>query len=598
MIRLKKIIVLSLIGLFFTRCASLDSMLEAGKNKQVSVKPNPLELHGGKVSLDMSVILPPKLLQAGKVYSIRTFYDYGNKSDELPSFDFKVSDYPGLESTSIKNSKNYVFDYSPEKEYGALMIQARVIDATKTPQVYKDETGKIKIADGIITTPLLVLTEINANFVHHGYNDQDEIMPINVDFFFEQGKADLRVSEKTGESGKRLTVFIAEKNVTKTVTIIGTHSPEGREAKNITLSENRAKAIEKWYRENMKKYDYKGLSDSIKFILKPITLDWANLKEVLKNTTLLDETTKTNILGVINGYGTFEEKEKAIEQFPNYKSEILGKIYPLLRTAKTEILTLKSKKSLPTIAIMSKQIAQGANVDSLTYEELLYGAHVNPSIDEQELIYKASISKKDSWEAHNNLGSIYLLKAKTAASSEEKNNNIELALTQLEIANKQKSNTPEIYATFANIYLLQGQVQKSYDLVNKAFEVTNPSGQVLRNLNTIKGILEIKLGIYDKAIASLSQASETMETKFNRALAQLLKGESTNAQHTFADALSLNYHNALTYYLLAITYARLNNESELMINLKKAIEENPELKEKALRDLEFKNYASSIRSSL
>jgi hypothetical protein len=46
------------------------------------------------------------------------------------------------------------------------------------------------------------------------------------------------------------------KNVTRTVTITGTHSPEGAERINTKLSEERAAAIEKFYRAQMKKYDY------------------------------------------------------------------------------------------------------------------------------------------------------------------------------------------------------------------------------------------------------------------------------------------------------------------------------------------------------
>ena len=42
--------------------------------------------------------------------------------------------------------------------------------------------------------------------------------------------------------------FIAHKNITRTVTITGTHSPEGTERINSKLSNDRAAVIEKYYR--------------------------------------------------------------------------------------------------------------------------------------------------------------------------------------------------------------------------------------------------------------------------------------------------------------------------------------------------------------
>ena len=62
--------------------------------------------------------------------------------------------------------------------------------------------------------------------------------------------------------------------MTRTVTITGTHSPEGTETINTDLSGDRAGTIEKYYRGRMDRYDYAGAADSIEFILKPVVQDW------------------------------------------------------------------------------------------------------------------------------------------------------------------------------------------------------------------------------------------------------------------------------------------------------------------------------------
>ena len=113
-----------------------------------------------------------------------------------------------------------------------------------------------------------------------------EIVPVVIpDFIFEQGKSVLRKSETASDKGKQLDAFIAAKNITRTVTITGTHSPEGVERINSKLAQERADAIEKFYRAEMKKYDYQNMADEIKFILKPVVDDWTGFKNALASYT-------------------------------------------------------------------------------------------------------------------------------------------------------------------------------------------------------------------------------------------------------------------------------------------------------------------------
>ena len=81
--------------------------------------------------------------------------------------------------------------------------------------------------------------------------------------------------------GKQLDAFIASKNATSTVTVTGTHSPEGAERINSRLSPDRAAAIESYYRKQMDKYDYQQQANEIKFILKPVIRDWNEFKTAL-----------------------------------------------------------------------------------------------------------------------------------------------------------------------------------------------------------------------------------------------------------------------------------------------------------------------------
>ncbi len=573
-------------SLLMSGCA-LNKMIKLANDQQLEVTPNPLELHGDKVEFEMSAILPPKMLPGGTSYSLKTFYQYGTSESELGTVEFKAGDFPNSSSTTSRKSQTFSFAYEPAMAKGDVMIQGIAAKGAKSK-----ETAKMKVAEGVITTSQMVEDIVAATYADHGYNDKEELEPTNVEFFFEQGRSVLRTSEKNGEAGKGFAAFVAEKNVTRTVTITGTHSPEGTETINSDLSQDRAEAIEKWYRDMMNKYDYKGMADEIKFVLKPVVEDWTQFKTMLNGFDGVSADQKSQMTAIVNGSGSFEEKEKALQKVPGYKT-VFDKLYPKLRTARTEVLTVKVKRPNPEIAVLAKQIASGSiSADSLTNAELLFGATLTPSLTEKEAIYKAAIKKQDTWVAHNNLGAVYLQMA-AAADGNAMKQNVDMALTQLEIANKQKANTAEVLVNMATVYMLQGDNAKAYDV---AGTVSGASGDALRKLNTLKGTLEIKTAQYDKALMSFAGADNTAEVSFNRGLALVLKKEYSNAKTAFTDATEKDSSFAKAFYGLAIVGARTSNATEVTNGLKSAIGQDSSLKEKALTDLEFRNYADAVRS--
>ncbi|MEM9328952.1 MAG: hypothetical protein AAGA85_25025, partial [Bacteroidota bacterium] len=208
---------------------SLAKMVKLAADQDLQVDPNPLEVHGGQVPFTMSAVLPPKMLPKGKVWTLTTFYQYGDKEMEVGSVEFKAEDFPNSSTSTSRKSENFEFPYADELNPGVLVIQGRATDPRNGN--FK-ESPKLQVATGIITTSLAVMDSYTAAYADHGYNDQEELEPTNVDFFFPQGVSRLVTSVRTdGTSNlqKRndLSVFIADKNVTRTVTITGTHSPEG-----------------------------------------------------------------------------------------------------------------------------------------------------------------------------------------------------------------------------------------------------------------------------------------------------------------------------------------------------------------------------------
>ena len=575
----------TLLAFFTLTGCTLNKMVKMADEQELTVVPSPLELHGDSVTFTMSANLPVKMLKKGKEYIIKPFYVYNGQEKELENIVFRAEDFPNANEEQPRITRTLSFAYEPEMKNGELVVQG----VARNPKNDKTkETERMKVAEGIITTSEMVQANYFSAYSAHGYNNQEELIPTVIGFFFPQGSSYLRPSEIRSERGDSLQNFIAEKNITRTVSITGTHSPEGSERINKNLSQDRAKRIEDYYRRNMRKYDYKGMADSINFILKPVVLEWEPFKAALEEYKGISQSQKQEMLSIINGAGSFEEKEDRLQKVNGYR-KVFNEIYPLLRTAKAEILTVKEKKTDAEIATLARQIANGTvSADTLSDEELAYAATLTPSLEEREKLYKAATKKSDSPEAHNNLGAVYLEMAAAATSDAQRNELIEKAVTQFELANRKKENA-ESYNNLAVAYYMQGNTNKAYESINKA-ESMQPGETTARGLRGVKGALEIARGNYDKAIQTLSNAEETAENLYNLGLAYLLKKDYNNALTNLNEAISMDAQMAKAFYAAAIANTRLGKENEAYSMLEKAVARDQELKRSALEDLEFSQY--------
>ncbi|GIV36066.1 MAG: hypothetical protein KatS3mg032_0445 [Cyclobacteriaceae bacterium] len=573
----KLVYIFVITGLLTLGGCTLPQMVKMAKEQQLTVTPNPLEVHKDTVAFSMAANLPVKMLKKGTTYTVNTYYKYGEQETALEPIVFNANDYPNAATEQPRITKEFTFAYNPAMKSGVLQVEGVAAKGTKTKA-----TPRMDVAVGVITTSKLVKPVAFPVYAAHGYNNQEEIIPVVIpDFIFEQGKSVLRKSEINSEKGKKLDAFIASKNVTKTVTITGTHSPEGAERINSKLSPDRAKAIEKYYREQMKKYDYQGKADSIQFVLKPIVRDWTEFKNALANYNGISSEEKAEYLNIINAGGTFEDQEKQMKKLPTYK-KVFKDVYPGLRTAKTEILTVKDKKTDAEMTVLAKQIINGQMTpDTLSFEEMMYAATLTPSLTEKAAIYEAATKKGTFWNAHNNLAATFIAQAienpSNAASLAEK------AKAQLDIAARLNA-APEVHANLASVAMLQGNPYAAFSHASKA---SGLRGDNAAGLNGVKASAAIFIARYSEAVSAASSAANTADNLFNKGLAQVLNKDYQNALNSFNEATRLNSNHALAWYGAAIASARQDNADGVVSNLANAVKADPSLKEMALTDLEF-----------
>ncbi len=583
----KKLFLFGLIGIMsFSGCA-LSTMKKMAKDQQLTVTPSPLEVHADTVRFEMSANLPAKMLKPKKVYQINSFYTYGTQERQLKTIQFREVDYPNSATEQPKVTETFSFPFVEGMERGSLQVQGKALNPKNGNYL---ETERLGIAEGVITTSRLVQSSYMAAYAPHGYNDQEELIPTNVEFYFDQGRSLFKTSEKTSDRGERFAAFIADKNVTRTVTITGTHSPEGKETINSELSQDRADAIESWYREQMDKYDYQGMANQIRFILKPIVQDWNGLKSMLASYSGITAAQKSEWTNIINGTGSFEQKEKQLQGLSTYKT-VFKDIYPQLRTAKTEVLTVKPKKSKEQIATLALQIANGsASADGLSLEEMLYAGANNASLAEKQKIYEAAAKKNDTWVVHNNLGAVHLQMA-MQTSGREMTNHVRTALNHFNISNQKQANV-QAQANMGMALAMQGNLWGAHAALTKAAGM-NAGNDVSQGINGAKGAVEIKVGRYDLAMASLNRATNRSVDQFNKGLVQLLNKDYRNAQSTLESVISNERGYVVAHYGAAVAAARQDNENKVIEHLRNAINADASLRAKAFADLEFRAFTGS-----
>ncbi len=574
-----------LLGVLSISGCALSQMAKLAKEQQLAVTPSPLEVHADTVRFEMSANLPVKMMKPKKVYRLNTSYKYGTQERKLQVINFRSADYPNSDTEQPAITETFAFPFRDGMERGNLEVQGRALNPKNGQYV---ETEKLGIAEGLITTSTLVQPSYAPTFADHGYNDQEELIPTNVEFFFDQGRSVFKSSEKESDRGSNFAAFIAAKNVTRTVTITGTHSPEGKETYNSDLSRERADAIESWYREQMDAYDYQGMADQINFITKPIIQDWNGLKSALASYNEISSSQKSDWTNIMNGAGSFEQKEKELQKLGTYK-QVFDDIYPTLRTAKTEVLTVKPKKSKEQIATLARGIANGSeSADALSLEEILYAAANNPSLEEKQGIYEAAAKKNDTWVVHNNLGAVHLSMA-MMTSGREQRNHINTAKNHFNISAQKKANI-QASANLGMALAMEDNLWGAHAELTKAAGM-NPGNDVRQAVNGTKGAVEIMVGRYDLAINSLNRASNSSVDQYNKGLVQLLRKDFRNAQATLEAVIAADRGYVWAHYVAAVAAARQENENKVIEHLRNAVNADSSLKTKAFNDLEFRQFS-------
>jgi Tfp pilus assembly protein PilF len=572
---------LAVVLIFSLGGCGLNKMVDNAKNVKYQVNPNPLELQAGKVPLEINVTFPAKYFNK-KAYLVITPFLVSKDGKDKIQFGSQT-----LQGEKVQDNNPVIpykaggsYTYRDTVAYNAVYRMSDLelhINASKGGNGKTYNFAAVKIANGIITTPELVEKGLIVDNGRLG-NTMVGLMraitptvalppsttekkslvlyyPLQKDRLTskEQRKPDVDSFLTTIKQLKKDTTDVKFQNVT----IASYASPDGPIKLNHDLVQGRGQNSTSFITSKLKKEKVADAKDFLKRETTPDE-DWAGFKKAVQESNLAD---KDVILRVLSMYSDPNVREKEIKNMAAVYDKLKKEILPKLRRSEI-IATYETRQKTPAELVSLGK----SNPSSLSQVELFYGATAAEGTD-KEIIYKNYISRyPQDWKGFNNLAVYYL-----------KDNKLDSAETYLQKAEAAQQNVATVLNNYGVLEWAKGDRAKAAEYFNKAASLESND-----DINYNLGVIAITEAKYDKAVQDFGSTSS-----FNKSLAQLLAGNTTDAINTLANVKS---ECAYYYYLKAVEAARNNSANDVFTNLKQAISKKADLKSYAANDLEFRNF--------
>ena len=544
-------------------CNGLGKMVKKQSTFSYDMKPNPLEMHGDSVGFTVTGKYPAKVFAKKATVTLTPVVKYAGGEKALKPV-ILVGEKATDPGQKISYEKGGTFSYTSEKFVYEPAMKVATVELRAQGKVKKKtkDFTPVKLGDGTIVTPLLVRNDEKGIYAKDAFVKST---PANqtANIYYLINKSDVRSSEMKSDEVKNLDKFITA-NINnpwyefKDINVSAYASPDGELTLNENLATDRAKsgtkALMGEFKKNKNK-DQKFGKDEANFKTQTTAEDWDGFKKLMEQSSIAD---KDLILRVLTMYNDGEQREKEIKNLSKTYTEVADKILPKLRRS---VLTVNVDKKSRTDEQITKLTT--TYPDSLSVEEMLYGANLTNDVNTKVQIYTAAEKNYGSdWRTSNNLGVALLMQNKVAE-----------ATSAFQRAEKTANGNPIVMNHLGIVAAKAGDRKKAMEYYDKA----NGAGT---EVNYNKGILNVRDGKYSDAVSNFGEYKG-----FNKALAELLNSNPGAVVATI-DA-SNEKDMAMSYYLKAVAAARANNTADVVSNLKTAIEKDGSLKTWAKEDAEF-----------
>jgi len=546
-------------GIVFGGCNPLKKMKKDQSDVRYSVNPPVLELVGNQVDITISGNYPARYFNQNVIVTLTPSLQAGNNERDLDQF--RVQGENVRENNRVIGfanggnfSNSWRIPYHPDFQLSELMLKATGTHKTKSL-----DFDPVKVADGIITTSLLVEKNGKPTYAADRYV---RITPdsYHADIMYLIQQSDVRATETRKPEITAFTSAIsaaaANERVQFRSTVISSYaSPEGPLDLNTRLSENRGRTGQDFFSRNFR-------TARVEEVMQPELLrvvntpeDWEGFRALVQASNIRD---RDLILRVLSQQSDPVAREREIKNISAAFEEIKVQILPQLRRTRMTV-------NVEVVGRSDQEINTQFDRDptQLSVEEILYAGNLTQDNNRKLAIYQAAVRQyPNDYRTRNNLG-VVLLNLNRVADAKA-------ALTEA----RRVADNEIVKNNLAVVAIREGNYTEAETLLSAA----GASDDVKFNLGTIK----IIQGNYSEAITHFGNQVEV-----NAALAKLLAKDNAGALSTL-NAIRTN--EPIVSYLRAIVGARNQDANLLMENLRNATSRSAELKANARKDVEFARY--------
>ena len=569
----------SFLGSCSPKIGKYDSLLNG-----IYAKPEVLELHRDSIRFRIEGAIPLELLNKDTKITLFPEYIYGEgvlRLGEIVPFDGAFT----KSLVSAKVDEKYIFPYLPGMEQGTLVLKGMV---ERKKEVYQSPSKKL--ADGLETSPLLtrigqvIPDEPIPNIGIYLEKEFTGKNPVETKEFyipFEPGSASLnspvlplslRDFLRLGESGKKINKLI----------VTGLNSPDARD--NVQgLAQKRAEFIEGQLKEN------RGFRE-FNIETEYRSNDWFDFRLLLSDYGGINPAQKEEVYNILLNENDYFSQKAELQKLSVYRN-ISRDIFPKLSAAKVSVVLEDTRfDNIEIAASVYALLHDGKPLDGFNQDHLIFAGQNAKRLDEKEAIFQKLSELHPSELAYNNLGVVYLNQAQRELDLREKNVLITKSINMFRQANRIKTTSISLH-NIGRAYLLRGDYFDAYIAISEASAMEkNETDAFLIYNEGIRGALDIINGDYKLATIRLNRTVENEENLFNRGLAYYLAEDYRLALESFEESVQKGRETGYGFYGLALVASNSENVESLVENLSKAIERSEFLKERALRDINFKPY--------
>lgn len=550
------------VAVVLSGCDGLGKMLKKQKDIQYTISPSPIEMIGDSVQFSVNGKFNPKLFAKKVTLTLTPVVKYATGEKALKPV-VLVGEKATGSGQKISYSSGGTFGYTSEKfGFENAMRNATVeLRAVGTVKKKEKKFDPVKLTDGTLATSLLVRNDEKPMM---GKDNFQKSYPANqtTHIYYLINQSNVRPGELKSDEMKNFNNFVTT-NINSVrykfngISVSAYASPDGETDKNENLAKDRANsgsaAIMAEFKKNKNKDNTFGKTKE-QYQVGTTKEDWEGFKSLMEASTMAD---KDLVLRVLTMYTDADQRRKEIKNLSKTYTELADHVLPKLRRSEITVMVDKISRTDDQITALIN-----TTPDSLSLEELLYGANLVNDVNAKVAIYQNAEKRFASdWRTSNNLGGAYLMQNKLTDAADA-----------FKRAEKVANGAPEVYNNLGIIEAKNGNRPAAMELYKKA----GGSAETKYNM----GIINVRDGKYADAVSNFGDFKG-----HNKALAQLLAGNAGSVKETI-DA-SNEKDMAYSYYLKAVSFARQNNGAEAIANLKTAIEKDGALKAYAKDDCEF-----------